>query len=70
MSRDTNLLDQIAEVREHTDRQHTHTHTHTNQSTVSTTSTTSTTYLQHLQLDKALLSTAVSYRNRTRRRHI
>ena len=32
MSRDTNLLDQIAEVREHTDRQHTHTHTHTNQS--------------------------------------
>ena len=27
MSRDTNLLDQIAEVREHTDRQHTHTHT-------------------------------------------
>ena len=30
MSRDTNLLDQIAEVREHTDRQHTHTHTQIN----------------------------------------
>ena len=37
MSRDTNLLDQIAEVREHTDRQHTH--THTNQSILSNTHT-------------------------------